>query len=253
MGQVASSGIALAAGTSEDTLLGVHTLTVDSTNRTIQLGDGEPVAFPEPGSALESNLPVANGAGGTVYLDVTGWNGADLSADITGQGTIQLGDNPPVQLDFSDPDFPIRDEEQGITLFLDTTGIDVEGTELASFSGAASLFDVLTGAAEDLINGDNHSPSEVITRLSGRLDELDRNLDNVLVGLGVVGSRANRLEFADERSANLELQIDNLISINRDADIAGVALQLAVAETTLQTTQASGARMIQNTLLNFLR
>lgn len=253
LGGIAASGIALVGGGADDTLLGTHSMVVDAVAGTIQLGDGTVYRMPEPGSPEESNFPVANGSGGTVRLDLTGWTGGDVTADVVGSGSISMSGGAFQAFDPTDANFAVRDSENETTIFLDATGLQIAGTEMASFDGAASIFDVLAGFEADLLNGESLSSSDIFDRMSKRLGELDRNHDNILVGMGVLGARSNRLSFADERASSLGLQLENLLSLNRDADLAEVALDLALAETTLQTTQAAGARLIQNTLLDFLR
>ena len=86
----------------------------------------------------------------------------------------------------------------------------------------------------------------------GRLTELDRGKENLVVGLGVLGSTSQRLNSAAERTMGVELQLESLLSSITDADYAEVALDLARSDLSLQVAQASGARLIQTSLLNFL-
>ena len=58
--------------------------------------------------------------------------------------------------------------------------------------------------------------------------------------------------YTDDRSLDVELHLQSLLSGVRDADLAEVALDLARSDTALQAAQASGTRLIQTSLLNFL-
>lgn len=253
LGTAAGIGLALVSGGSEDTFLGVDQLVIDATNRTVRLGDGTEVRLPDAGSPDLADVRVTNGQGGELNLDFTGWTGVDFTGDVTGEGSVAIGNGAFEALDFTDGDFALRNGELGRTVHVDLTGVGVEGTELVTFSGAASIFQVIDGVVADLKNDSGMSDREVFNRLTERLSEFDRNSENVLVSVGVIGSRSNRLSFSDERAADLSIQLESLMSVTQDADFAEVALELARAETTLQTAQAAGARLIQNTLLNFLQ
>jgi flagellar hook-associated protein 3 FlgL len=251
-GSLASVGIALLAGGASDTLLGAHDLVIDTAAGTIRLGSGPAVELPAAGDPALAHVTVANALGGELHLDLTGFTGGDFTTTVTGQGSASLDGTTFTPIDFADGDFLLRDEAAGIVLHVDATGIGRAGDELVSFGGTANLFDVLSGIAADLRNPDGLAHPELLQRLDRRLDELDRNQENVLVGLGVLGARSQRLASASERSADVELQLESLLSDVRDADFATVALDLARSEQTLQLAQASGARLLQNTLLNFL-
>lgn len=245
-------GLALVGG-AKDTFLGVHELVVDSTNRTVRLGDGPEIRLPDPGAPELGDVVVTNGAGGELHLDFSTWSGADFTGDVTGEGSIAMGSGAFEPIDFTDDDFALRNDALGRTVHVDLTAVGAAGEELVTFGGAASIFQVLDGVVDDLRNGSDLPEEQLFDRLTERLSEFDRNHENVLVSVGVLGSRSNRVAFSDDRAASLSVQIESLISVTRDADFAEVALELARAETTLQTAQAAGARLIQNSLLNFLR
>jgi hypothetical protein len=64
-----SSG--LAAGTSsspDDTILGTHSVTIDTAEKTITLDDGQTVAY----TGTETNLKLTNSSGDIVYVNTTG-------------------------------------------------------------------------------------------------------------------------------------------------------------------------------------
>jgi flagellar hook-associated protein 3 FlgL len=88
--------------------------------------------------------------------------------------------------------------------------------------------------------------------MQSRLGELDRNQDDLLVGLGKLGAASQRIEVAESRLQDLRVTVEGLVSNVEDADYAQVALDLQRAEQTLQLAQATGARLMQQTLLNYL-
>ena len=243
------AGIALAGGGAQDSILGDHTLVVDATAGTVQLGDGAPQSIPSP---LPASFAVRDADGSQVVLDFTGWTGADTAAVLTGQGSIALNDGAFQAITLTETDLELVDASSGAVLHVDTTGVTRAGTELVTYGGAANLFDTLRGAIDDLRNGSDLEPSEIHARLADRLVELDRNHRSLLGQLGRLGVREQRLDATEARLNDLTVHLESLRSSVEDADVAEVVLELSRAEQTLQIAQATGARLIQRTLLNFL-
>ena len=68
--------------------------------------------------------------------------------------------------------------------------------------------------------------------------------------------QAIRVFFADtteSRLGDLSVHLDSLVSSLEDADLADVVLDMTRAEQTLQLAQGTGARLINQSLLSFLR
>jgi flagellar hook-associated protein 3 FlgL len=85
-----------------------------------------------------------------------------------------------------------------------------------------------------------------------RLEDLERVHDDLLRGLGVLGSRAASLVAAGTRQEEVALELHGRLSRVEDADLAEAALDLARSDMVLQVAQAAGARVIQTSLLDFL-
>jgi len=250
-GTLGSSGIALVNGGDGDTLLGANALTIDAAAGTLQLGDGAPVTLPPAGE--RADVVVKNERGGELHLDLSAWNGLDFNDTITGQGSITLDGDTFTALDFLQTDLELADGNRGLVVHVDTTGVLRAGQELVAFGDTVNPFDLLQGVVEDLRNDAGLEPGDVIDRLSVRLRDLDRIHDDLLVGLGTLGSRAARLVNADERQGAIELELSKRLSEVEDADLSEAALDLARADMVLQVAQAAGARVIQTSLLDFLR
>lgn len=251
-GNLASVGVALVNGGAGDTLLGPQTLTIDVNAGTVQLGSGPAVAIPDPASPAYADLVVENEAGGALHLDLTGFSGAGYSGTVTGAGSISLDGSTFHSLTFTETDLELHDAATDTVLHVDATAVRRAGRELVSFGGTVNVFDVVQGVVEDLENAAGLDVSEVQRRLSLRLEELDRNLGNVHVGLSVLGSWSQRLIGSEQRVGALDLQLQSAMSRVVDVDIAEVALDLARADRNLQAAQAAGVRLIQQSLLNYL-
>lgn len=250
-GDLATAGIVPASG--DPTVLQESVISIDAAAETITLGGGKPVPLPASNKPSALNLPVTDANGAVIYLNVSGWNGADYDGTVSGQGTIQMGDGDVQALDFNQTDVRFENPDTGTVVHLDMSAVKRSGEELMQFDGAVNVFDVLAGVVNDLRNGADLSSTEILDRLDLRLVELDRHMENVLVSDGVLGSRSQRLTDTENRFANATLQITGLLSEVEDADFTEVVLDLQQAENTLQLTQATGTRLIQRTLLDFLR
>ena len=138
-------------------------------------------------------------------------------------------------------------------LHLDLSGMVRAVDDLATFSGQANVFDVLEGMAQDLENAGGLSAGDVQQRLAARLVEFDKNQDALLSALGTLGARAERLIDADGRLQDMETHLASLLSSTEDADLASTILEMSKAEQTLQLAQATGSRLINTSLLDYLR
>jgi len=95
--------------------------------------------------------------------------------------------------------------------------------------------------------------NDVVARVQLRFGELEHNYDKILNGLGTLGAHTERLISSGNRLEALSLNVESLLSQVEDIDIAQVVLEMTKAEQTLQVAQATGSRLIQNSLLNYLR
>lgn len=246
-------GIQLAGGGASDTILGDHALVVDAAAGTIRLGTGPEVSIPGPTEPGSDNLVLKDADGSEVHLDVSGWTGNGLSTVLTGEGDISFDGSSYQAIDFTETDLELVHPDTGAVIHVDTTSVSREGRELVTFSGATNLFDSLAGIAQDLRNPDGLEFSRAIERIQDRLQEFDDGTANLLSGLGQLGSRVSRLDNAETRLRDVDLHLQGLISEEEDADITEVILEMTRAEQTLNVAQATGARLIQNTLLNYIR
>ncbi len=247
---VPGAGIALANGGNDDTIIGPHTVAVDGTLGTVALGTGLPLPIPTP---LPATLEVKDGDGSVVLLDFTGWTGADTSFALTGSASIALNDGTPQPITLAETNYQLVDDARGVVLHVDTTGITRAAPELVTFTGTPNIFDTLRGVAADLRNDSGFAMDESLGRIKERLDEFDRNQNNLLIGMGKLGARTQRLDTTESRLGDLSVHLDSLISSVEDADLTEVILDMSRAEQTLQVAQGTGARLIDQTLLNFLR
>ncbi|MEK7700330.1 MAG: flagellar hook-associated protein FlgL [Planctomycetota bacterium] len=82
---------------------------------------------------------------------------------------------------------------------------------------------------------------------------LDTATDTLSTEITKFGAKLNRLEITTSRLENSQVTLKEMISSAEDADVAALIMDLKNQETVLQSSLDVGGRIIQPTLLNFLR
>jgi len=107
------------------------------------------------------------------------------------------------------------------------------------------------------INGDaNAIPpilplgTDELTKLIGQVQE---SQNHILTRTAEIGGRQRRLELLEARYSQDNINYERMRSDAEDADMAEVIMFLKMAETVYQAALSAGARVIQPTLMDFLR
>ncbi|MBE3598859.1 MAG: flagellar hook-associated protein FlgL [Limnochordaceae bacterium] len=112
---------------------------------------------------------------------------------------------------------------------------------------AQGLFPALIDTRNDLEAGD-------VTRLSGTdLENLDKALEQVLQALDRVGARQEGFQLIQQRLQGQDVNLQDLLSKAEDLDVPKAIMDLQMQENVYRLALASGARIIQPTLLDFLK
>jgi flagellar hook-associated protein 3 FlgL len=123
--------------------------------------------------------------------------------------------------------------------------VDLNGPEVFGPPGS-SAFDVLTALAADLRSG-------AADIASTHLPQIDGARDRLLTGLGEIGARSRRLEGIRERATQLELNLTERLSEAESVDMPTTVMELQLQEVAYQAALSATARVIQPSLLDFLR
>lgn len=133
-----------------------------------------------------------------------------------------------------------REISENVTMVVNISGerlMDGNGEELST---------TLKNIYDRLMNDDNVS-------LSGdSIQKLDAQLDNILSLRAEMGAKYNRLESAKARNEVQNLNMIGLYAKTIDIDIAEKITKYSMMETVYQASLATGARILQPTLLNYL-
>lgn len=123
--------------------------------------------------------------------------------------------------------------------------INVKGTEIfTSPSSTDNIFQLLTNISNQLKSGQN---------ATSYLNQIEDQSANILANRTSLGARVNRIELVEERLGSEEVNLNKLMSDNEDADIAEVITDLKMQENVHRSALGIGARIIQPSLLDFLR
>ncbi|RLL46658.1 flagellar hook-associated protein FlgL [Oceanobacillus piezotolerans] len=89
--------------------------------------------------------------------------------------------------------------------------------------------------------------------IAASLGEIDDDIDNIINARADLGARMNRLELVENRLDQQEVIATQTMSKNEDIDYAKVITQLITQESIHRAALSSGSRIIQPTLVDFLR
>lgn len=97
---------------------------------------------------------------------------------------------------------------------------------------------------------DPETSHEDITKF---IDIFDKHIDRFVSERAELGARVNRAEMIEQRQLELDVIAQRIMSDNEDADMEEVIIQLTIQESVHRAALAAGARIIQPTLMDFLR
>ncbi|MCA1011247.1 flagellar hook-associated protein FlgL [Halobacillus halophilus] len=107
------------------------------------------------------------------------------------------------------------------------------------------LFDDLEAFAADLENGSN--------KLDGYIAVFDNKINQIVNERADLGARMNRVDLIEDRLESQEITASKMMSNNEDADIERVITNLKTQESIHRAALGVGSRIIQPTLMDFLR
>lgn len=82
---------------------------------------------------------------------------------------------------------------------------------------------------------------------------IDENVNNLVNERADIGARMNRMDLVASRLGDQELSATELMSNNEDAEMEEVIMNLVSQEAVHRAAMSAGARIIQPTLMDFLR
>jgi len=166
--------------------------------------------------------------GGTRTLNAPFVQTRDAAGDIT--GVTYTGNDEYILVAISDG-ITVQANEPGTTPFLDQQDV----------------FQVLVDIRDNLRAGDQASLQNI------RLAELDTTMEQMLISMARVGAIQNRLERTTANIEEFNVELQTLLSDTIDADYAETIMNLNAQSNAFQAALNAGARVIQPSLLDFVR
>ncbi|MFV0632978.1 flagellar hook-associated protein FlgL [Demequina sp.] len=157
-------------------------------------------------------------AGGTAFSDAAAATPYEWQGSATGSVTRRVGATTTLRVDVAGP--------------------------AAYGSGTDSVFQLIDDIAADLRAG---------TEVSGRLTQIDDRLNTMLASLTDVGVRHSQLTDAQDALALSLQDVKGAISQIEDVDLAQTVIDLQLQEVAYQGALGATAKVLQPTLLDFLR
>lgn len=93
----------------------------------------------------------------------------------------------------------------------------------------------------------------VDTDFSKAIEDIDNRMDKVLTTRSEIGARQNRVEMMEDRLSSQEASAKKLMSENEDIDYEKVITDMITQESIHRAALSVGARIIQPSLVDFLR
>jgi flagellar hook-associated protein 3 FlgL len=126
--------------------------------------------------------------------------------------------------------------------------INTNGTDIFNYQGSdgksPNVFQVLDNIVSGLENG---------TNVDSQLSALDTQLDNVTQQRSELGARMNRMDLSISRLDNMQVSTTTLLSNQEDVDFAQVITDLQTKQNVQSAALSVGAKIIQPTLVDFLK
>jgi flagellar hook-associated protein 3 FlgL len=206
--------------------------------------------------AVTSSTPLS-----TLYAGA----GLNLSTIQITNGTATVSIDLSTALTVGDVLTAINNAGANVTASINSNGtaLDVRSTDPATVAvvtdvaGGTSAADLGIQGSRDLLQTLNllqealaHNDPQAASNLT---THLDAGLEQLLTLLGEVGARLNRVDLVGEADADRQLTLTSTLSQLQDVDAAEAYMHLSQQSTALQAALASTARLLQPTLLDFLR
>jgi flagellar hook-associated protein 3 FlgL len=117
-----------------------------------------------------------------------------------------------------------------------------------------NLIDTMIRLRNEILKGNTvEDKANSTTTVNQELGNLDKALDLVLKSRSEVGAKMKRMDEVDQRLRDNKLSITDLLSKTIDTDITETINDLKVQESVQRMSLSVGAKIIQPTLVDFLR
>ncbi|MGP4073866.1 flagellar hook-associated protein FlgL [Piscibacillus sp. B03] len=128
-----------------------------------------------------------------------------------------------------------------------------EGIQIRANINPSNVFsEDLFNDLNNLVNG-LQNPDMSGDDFDDYLDSLDNHMGELLNERADLGARMNRVDLLESRLSQQEISTNKIMSENEDAHMEEVIMNLKMQESIYRASLSAGARIIQPTLMDFLR
>jgi flagellar hook-associated protein 3 FlgL len=235
----------ITAGTGSTTALGSLSYAVSA--GTLSIGGGPNVPIP----ATNQNFTTADGR--VINLTVSA-TPTPASGSFTAQASLSTdGGASTTIVDFANSAVQVRNSIDGTVLNVDVTNLTRTGNEAVTYEGTFDVFTLLIEARDTLRSAGTAARPDISTKLQRLLAEFEGAHDSILDGINQYGSRSEQMTALTSRVQGLEVAARESLSLAEDADLTESILQMNEQQLTYQASLAVSARIVQTSLLDFLR
>lgn len=132
--------------------------------------------------------------------------------------------------------------DAGSTISINVPGYDVYGSATDGTDILATLNNLKTAMENNDVNG-----------IKGAMTDLEAGMDQVNNARAEIGARLNRLETAKNHFDKLQFDLAKYKSDTEDADITKIISDMTLQQSMLEASRATAARVLQLSILDFLR
>jgi flagellar hook-associated protein 3 FlgL len=198
----------------------IRELTVQASNGTLDGSQKEHI-MEEIKQLKEHLIDVSNTQVGGKYI----FNGTKTNEPPPGDGTFATGE---INLEvFSN-----------IKIQVNMSGDEIFGDMLKDSGNIGGLIKALDEDSSDI---------------GSYIGKVDEYIDQLLSGRAKIGAKQNRIELMDDRLQQQEVFSTRILSDNEDVDMEKVIMEMTTQESVHRAALSVGSRIIQPTLVDFLR
>ncbi|WP_017470758.1 flagellar hook-associated protein FlgL [Amphibacillus jilinensis] len=215
----------------------INELTVQASNGTYD-GDDRANIAKEVDQLIDQLIDVANTRVNGKFI----FNGTDTTGEVDGDGNrVQ----PFIRND--DGTFEVSDND-GQVLIEVSSGVKFQANSNPTNVFTEDFFVDLQELFSAL--DDENTPDEDIAPF---LNMIEGHTQTTLDERATIGGRMNRIDLIENRLANQNISAKSMMSDNEDIDLEEVIMNLVMQEAVHRASLSAGARVLQPSLLDFMR
>lgn len=225
-----------------------YTASYEVTEETLVAAVDAPVEFDHPRLA-QGTVQVMEAGGGATFVEDVDYTIDHKAGTITVLGTGAMSDGATYEVSYQTTLISSVEEantvgrrereiDEGMKMIVNTSGHDV-------FNREVDIFDTLIRLRDGLYREDTAAIKHAYA-------QLDPALDQVLRTSTIVGTKIQKLEVSDQRLEREMTHLSATLSDTEDTDLADTIVRFQTDENAYQAAIQAGARMIQQTLIDYL-